>query len=264
MERIEGEVKAVLYKPWARYHSAEGITRWQSDIWLLLRWEGQIFPLWIRSTVFTGTDGALSVLTFWGTPAAGRRFSDSILYSLYEMKGDQLMRIFRVLLAVLASMGFFCTAWAAETADLGAIGQVELRKDLSYFSNGSAEAVSIPGGARLDVHPGVLQVHQGKVVLSGRLIYTVLPHEWSQRIIPYFNINLTPDQWQNLSSINMQMYQPDSPLYAMVRQAVMSWTGENVSNRGSQFTIRDFEPLRRMNYTREMIYTAGGKSVTAV
>ncbi|HAT56624.1 MAG TPA: hypothetical protein DCS74_03490 [Veillonellaceae bacterium] len=88
-ERIEGEVKAVLYKPWARYHSAEGITRWQSDIWLLLRWEGQIFPLWIRSTVFTGTDGALSVLTFWGTPAAGRRFSDSILYSLYEMKGDQ-------------------------------------------------------------------------------------------------------------------------------------------------------------------------------
>ncbi len=169
------------------------------------------------------------------------------------------MRIFRILLAVLASMGFFCTAWAAETADLGAIGQVELRKDLSYFSNGSAEAVSIPGGARLDVHPGVLQVHQGKVVLSGRLMYTVLPHEWSQRIIPYFNINLTPDQWQNLSSINMQMYQPDSPLYAMVRQAVMSWTGENVSNRGSQFTIRDFEPLRRMNYTREMIYTAGGR-----
>lgn len=87
-EDIQGDVKVIFYQPWARFHSAGKVTRWQSDAWLLLRWKGQIFPLWIRSAVFAEAGGRVSVLSFWGTPAAGRRFSDTVLYGLYGMKED--------------------------------------------------------------------------------------------------------------------------------------------------------------------------------
>lgn len=169
------------------------------------------------------------------------------------------MRILRFLAAFLLVMGFSVPAQAAETADLGIIGQVELQKDTAYVSDGSVQHISILKGIDLSVHPGVFQVRQGHVVLSGRLMYTVLPPEWSRSMIPYFNVNLTPDQWQNLSEINMELYQPGSPLYGMVRQAALSLAGENAAGGDSRFVIRDFEPLRRMSNTREMIYTAGGR-----
>lgn len=113
------------------------------------------------------------------------------------------------------------------------------------------------------IHEGQLSFSMNDLFFSGMIYRFNLPEDIANKIMPYFKVNLTQEEWDGVSEINKDFLNPDSELNREIKNIIAPWAkGMTGINEDSELSVRfqDVEPFRKVSMNKIM-YTAGGKII---
>ena len=164
---------------------------------------------------------------------------------------------------VLAALFFSCAAVSAY--DMESLSAKTLPKNFSYKAIPGREALSF-GEGMIPYHMGQLSItmKNAKRFDSGYIIEFQLPGEMAKTVRPFFRMNLGESQWKELTRINRELLDANSPLRKNMEKTLMSLAVNAlgpVAESHVTLQMENIEPFRRLEADESYVYTAGARVI---
>lgn len=105
------------------------------------------------------------------------------------------------------------------------------------------------------------QDERHKIFICGHILQTQLSEKYKKEIAPFFRMNLTKDQWLELSKFNVSIMKDGKNFGEIARNILtVKSKDENEKNfyENAKINLKEIEPVRKINSGKKYIYISGG------